>query len=440
MARSTPRAPLAERMRPRSLDAFIGQHHLLDPGGILHDALDVGELPSIILWGPPGVGKTTLARLIAEATGAHLITLSAVMATVKDIRAAINRAREDRRMFSRPTVLFVDELHRFNKAQQDALLPHVESGLITLIGATTENPGFEVNRALQSRARVLVMHPLTREHLVTALSRALEDEDNGLGAFGIQADDDVLDAIASASAGDARAALSLLEVTARTAFARARRESGTSRPEKVDITLDDIESNIGRRPISYDKKGDGHYRITSAFIKSMRGSDPNASLYYMNRMLEGGEDPKFIFRRVMIFASEDIGMADPMALIVATSAQQVFERVGMPEGGLALTQAVLHCALAPKSNSVIASYKASAEAARLHGTLPVPAHIGGSHIEQTSSSSAAYAYPHAHEGHHVRCDYLPDALVGSTYYVPSRQGDEEDAAQRLVQWWGEESD
>jgi putative ATPase len=409
-------APLAERMRPTSLDEFVGQEHLLGPGRFLRRAIEQDQVPSLILWGPPGTGKTTLAWLIARSTGAAFESLSAVLAGVKDIRETVARAQERRRLNRQRTLLFIDEIHRFNKAQQDALLPHVEKGTVTLIGATTENPSFEVNAALLSRARVVTLRGLEEEELTALVRRAAADP-RGLGGR-VQVEEDALAFIVQASGGDARRALTALEVAA---------AHGGTRVDKVSA-----EEALQHKALLYDKAGEEHFNVISAFIKSMRGSDVDAALYWMTRMLESGEDPLFILRRMVIFASEDIGNADPRALGVAVDALRAFELVGLPEGTLPLTQAVTYLALAPKSNTVLTSYAAARAAVTGHGPLPVPLHLRNAptRLMKSLGYGAGYKYPHNFEGHYVPEDYLPEALKGQRFYQPGQSGLERELAER----------
>jgi putative ATPase len=411
------RAPLAERMRPRTLDEFVGQEHLTAPGRLLHRAISADQIPSLLLWGPPGTGKTTLAQVMARATGAHFTTLSAVMGGVKDIREAVAEAEARWRERRQRTLLFVDEIHRFNKAQQDALLPHVERGTVTLVGATTENPSFEVNAALLSRCRVVTLRALEEEELESLLRRALTDERGLRGRA--SADDEALRFIAGSSAGDARRALTALEVAAQHA-------SG-----KVDKAA--AEEALQHKALLYDKAGEEHYNVVSAFIKSMRGSDPDAALYWMTRMLEAGEDPVFVLRRMVIFASEDIGNADPRALLVAVGALQAFELVGLPEGTLPMTQAVTYLALSPKSNAVLTSYAAARAAVNDKGPLPVPLQLRNAttRLMKGMGYGGGYRYPHNFEGSYVPEDYLPEALKGSRLYRPSQNGLEKTLGARL---------
>ncbi|CAN5904341.1 replication-associated recombination protein A [soil metagenome] len=410
--------PLAERMRPRSLDEVIGQLHLLGPGRILSNLAPGRAIPSLILWGPPGSGKTTLARLLGETLRADLIALSAVDAGVKDVREAVAKAAERRDQFNARTLLFIDEIHRFSKSQQDALLPHVESGTVTLIGATTENPSFGVNAALISRTRVVRLESLDDAQLVALARRALADSERGLAALEVTIDDDVAAQLVSAAQGDARKMYSVLEVAADL----ARRGAGDTGP--TALTADHVAEAAQGRNLLYDKAGDEHYGVVSVFIKSMRGSDPDAAVYWMTRMLEAGEDPRFVLRRMVIFASEDVGNADPQALTVAVSALQAVELVGLPEGVLPMTQAVTYLALAPKSNSALVAYTAARTLVRDKGTLPVPARYrpGSTALDRSLGHGQGYKYPHNFEGNYVAEDYLPDAIVGERIYEPSESG------------------
>jgi putative ATPase len=418
-AADTSRQPLAERMRPRTLDEVVGQVELTGPGHLLQKAIASDRIPSMLFWGPPGTGKTTLARVIAQSTGSEFVALSAVLSGVADIRKAIAEANDRWAQHRKRTLLFVDEIHRFNKAQQDALLPHVESGTVTLIGATTENPSFEVNAALLSRARVLVLKPLGEQDLLDLLERARLSE-RGL-AGKVQLAPEAATAIAAASFGDARKALTALEVAA----------------DQVGpgglITLAEAEEALQAKTLLYDKAGDEHYNVISAFIKSMRGSDPDAAVYYLVRMLESGEEPRFILRRMVIFASEDVGNADPRALSVAISALQAFELVGLPEGVLPLTQAVTYLAMAPKSNATLTAYAAARKAVRDHGPLPVPLKLRNAptKLMEKLGYGGAYKYPHEFTGHYVPEEYLPDALRGARLYTPSDSGEESKLKARL---------
>jgi putative ATPase len=420
--------PLAERMRPRTLAEFVGQAHVLGPGKLLRRALESRELPSLVLWGPPGTGKTTLGRLLAAEAGARFVALSAVMAGVKDLREAVAEAAGRRDQQGERTVLFVDEIHRFNKAQQDALLPHVEAGTVVLVGATTENPSFEVNAALLSRAKVVVLRALTEADLRLLIDRALADPERGLGGRGLQVADDVRDLVARQSRGDARRALTTLEAAAAVVAPDAAGQ--------LVVTAAVVEEAAQQRTLLYDKAGDEHYGVVSAFIKSLRGSDPDAAVYWMARMIEAGEDPLFVLRRLVIFAAEDVGVADPRALSVATAALDAFRLVGLPEGILPMTQAALYLATAPKSNTAVTAYAAAKADIEAHGALPVPVHLrnASSGTGKALGWGAGYQYPHDFEGHHVREEYLPEALRGRRYYDPSDSGEERAIAERLGQW------
>jgi putative ATPase len=417
-------APLATRMRPRTFDEFVGQHRAIGIGTVLRRAVDAGEVPSLILWGPPGSGKTTLAVLIAGASGATFEAVSAASAGVADLRKVIERARE-RLRGGRRTVLFIDEIHRFNKSQQDAVLPHVENATVTLLGATTENPSFEVNAALLSRSRVIRLEALEADDLRSLIDRALTDAERGLGGQDVSVDPDAIDRLIALCGGDARIALNSLELAVQAA---ARDGSGG-----VRVMVADIEGALQSPALLYDKAGDQHYWLISAFIKSVRGSDPDAAVYWLARMLEAGEDPLFIARRMVISAAEDIGLADPHALGVAVAAQQAAHFVGMPEGFLPLAEAALYLAAAPKSNSVLRAYVAASSdvADTLH--QPVPLHLRNAvtGLGRAMGYGAGYRYAHDHEGGVVEQQHLPTSLAGRRYYEPSQHGVEREVADRL---------
>jgi putative ATPase len=414
-------APLAARMRPRSLEEFIGQEHILGEGKLLRRALQANRVfSSILLVGPPGSGKTTLARIIAHHTQAHFETLSAVFDGKQKLREILEEARERRKYRKERTLLFIDEVHRWNKAQQDALLPHIENGLLTFIGATTENPHFEIINALLSRSRIFQLHPLSEDDLKTLLLRALHDEERGYGKRAIRLDKDALIHFAQAANGDARHALNALELAVET----------TSPDEKglLHITLEVARESTQRR-IRYDKTGDAHYDTISAFIKSIRGSDPDAALYWLAKMLQSGEDPHFILRRLLILAGEDVGLADPNGLILANAAAQAFDRIGLPEGIYPLVEATLYLATAPKSNSAKGYFQAKKYLEK-HDTGEVPAHLR----DAAFGRNVGYVYPHDEEGHFAPQQYLPDSARGVEFYVPSSEGYEKEISRRLAQW------
>jgi putative ATPase len=413
--------PLAERMRPRRLEDFAGQEHVLGRGTALRRAIEADQVPSLVLWGPPGTGKTTLARIIAKKTGAEFVAFSAVLGGVKEIREIVAAAKDRRRMNRRRTILFVDEIHRFTKAQQDAFLPHVEDGTVTLIGATTENPSFEVNAALLSRCRVVTLRALTEEEVGALLDRAVASPDGLSGAVTLAPE--AREALARYAYGDARRALNAIEVAA-----AAVKLAGRATIERADA-----EEALQSKTILYDKAGEEHYNVVSAFIKSMRGSDPDAAVYYMVRMLEAGEDPRFVLRRMVIFASEDVGNADPQALQVAVSALQAVELVGLPEGVLPMSQAAIYLALAPKSNTAIAAYGNARRLVQERGPLPVPLKLRNAptKLMQGMGYGGGYRYPHNFEGHYVAEAYLPDELRGEEIVKLSESGLERSLAERL---------
>ncbi len=427
--------PLADRMRPRTLDEIVGQEDLLAPGRPLREAIEHDTLQSIILWGPPGTGKTTLARVIARMTRAPFIAFSAVLSGIKEIREVMAEAEAARRHQGRRTILFVDEIHRFNKAQQDAFLPRVEAGDIVLIGATTENPSFEVNSALLSRSKVFVLRPLTPEAIRTILQRALDDRERGLGAWALEVDPRALDAIARHANGDARVALNILELAAAIASGRrADPHAAPAAPRRLDLDL--VSSLLQRRALLYDRAGEEHYNLISALHKSLRNSDPDAAVYWLARMLEAGEDPLYVARRLVRFASEDIGNADPQALQVAVAAKEAVHFIGMPEGNTALAQAVLYLATAPKSNAVYRAYQAAAADALHDIAEPVPLHLRNAPTALMRELGYGRGYRYAHDEPEGVADMecLPPSLRGRTYYAPSERGFEAEIRRRLAAW------
>ena len=424
-------APLAARMRPGSLEEFVGQDHVVGPDTALRRALDSGHLPSMILWGPPGSGKTTLAHLLTSMTSSHLESISAVASGVADLRRIVAEAGDRLGMHGGRTVLFVDEIHRFNKAQQDVILPYVEDGTIALVGATTENPSFEVVSPLLSRATVYDLRPLTREEIAGIVDSALSDAERGLGGLKVTLEPDAMDVLVNLSNGDARAALNALETAAHAAVADATGERA--------ITSGVVQEAMQRRVARYDKSGDQHFDTISAFIKSVRASDPDAAIYWLARMIEAGEDPLFISRRLVVLAAEDIGMADPGALSVAVAAQQAVHFVGMPEGRIPLAEATVYLASAPKSNSAYVAITSALDDARNTRNDPVPLHLRNAvtGLMREMGYGKDYKYAHDFEGNFTPTSNLPDNLKDRKYYRPGDQGHESEVAKRLEEWWGE---
>ncbi len=409
-------APLAARMRPETLEEFVGQKHIVGKGKMLYRAITADTLSSVIFYGPPGTGKTTLARIIANTTKRDFVQINATTAGIKDIKEVVTKAKDNLGMTGKKTILFIDEIHRYNKSQQDALLPHVEDGTIALIGATTENPYFEVNKALISRSIVFELEPLKTEDIKSLILRAFNDKDKGFGDFKINVDNDVVDFIADVSNGDARAALNAVELAV----------LSTPKDEKgfINIDMETAQECIQKRALNYEKDGDNHYDTVSAFIKSMRGSDPDAALYYLAKMIYAGEDPKFIARRIVICASEDVGNADPHALQVAVAAARAVEFVGMPEGRIPLAQAVTYISCAPKSNASYMGLDKAMADVRNKKIKSVPNHLKDCHYSgaEELGHGIGYKYAHNYDGNYVKQQYLPDELVGTMYYEPTENG------------------
>jgi putative ATPase len=434
--------PLAARMRPRTLEEFLGQEHLLGPGKALGDLIRRGDVGSCIFWGPPGSGKTTLARIIANYTERQFEPFSAVTEGVGRVREIIKEAEERLKYQGQGTILFCDEIHRFNRAQQDAFLPWVENGIITLIGATTQNPSFELTGALLSRCRVFVLEPLTPEHIKTLVRRALEDKDRGLGSLGLEIEDDALALLAREADGDARRALQALEAAAEYVTgkgdARARREAGPSAVPTTRLSAALISDALQKRFAKYDKGGEEHYNLISALHKAVRGSDVEGSLYWLARMLAGGEDPLYVARRLVRIASEDIGLADPRALSLTLAAKDAYHFLGSPEGELALAQAVVYLATAPKSNRVTMAFGEAIGAAEAHPAEPVPLHIRNAptKLMKELGYGSGYRYAHDSPDAYLPQDYLPEALRGAKWYEPTEFGMEKDIKQRM-EWWAQ---
>jgi len=422
-----PAGPLADRVRPRTLDEVVGQEHLLGPGRVLRAAIESGELHSMILWGPPGSGKTTLASLMAHVAGARFVAFSAVLSGVKEIRQVVAEAETERARRRQRTILFVDEIHRFNRGQQDAFLPHVEKGTIVLIGATTENPSFEVNSALLSRCRVYVLRGLEEQDLLTLMRRALNDRERGLARLAAEVDDDALRSIARLANGDARSALNVLELAVQLAPASGGRRV---------VTEEAIRQAAQRRTLLYDKAGEEHYNLISALHKSLRDSDPDAALYWMTRMLESGEEPLYVARRLVRFASEDVGNADPMALTLTLAAKDAYDFLGSPEGELALAQATLYLAMAPKSNAVYVAFNEARQDVAERPSEPVPLVIRNAPTGLMRDLGFGAGYQYAHDAPEARVDqeHLPEALRGRQYYRPTDRGLEAEVARRLADW------
>ena len=425
--------PLAERMRPRSLDEFIGQSHVVGEGTLIRNAIEQDRIFSMILWGPPGCGKTTLARIIATETRSYFVHFSAVLSGVKEIRAVIAEAQNQQKLYRKRTILFVDEIHRFNKAQQDAFLHHVENGMITLIGATTENPSFEVISPLLSRCRVITLNMLASDDIAAIILAALNDSDRGMGNLKLVLEPDAMTYLIGIADGDARVALNSLEVAGSLVAKTIESDDKTA---SFSISLKDLEQALQKKALVYDKSGEAHYNIISAFHKSLRGSDPDAALYWLERMLAAGEDPFYIVRRMVRFASEDIGNADPQALNVAMNAMAAFKFLGHPEGELTIAQAAVYLATAPKSNSIYAAYGKVQQVVQKAGSLPVPLHIRNAptRLMKDLGYGRDYKYAHNYKDAFIAQDYLPEALKGQVFYTPSGRGYEKIVKERLDKW------
>ena len=431
-ARREREAPLAARMRPRSFEEFVGQEHIIGPDKVLRRATEADQTPSAIFWGPPGSGKTTLANLIAGLTNSHFEPISAVTSGVADLRRTVDEAQERRDLYGQRTILFIDEIHRFNKAQQDVVLPHVENGTFTLIGATTENPSFEVIAPLLSRCRVFSLYQLEDEQVQVIVERALANKERGLGDLNVQLEPEAMQHLVGLSNGDARVALNGLETAA-----HASKPDGKG---AIPIDLDTVQDSLQRRTARYDKGGDQHYDTISAFIKSVRGSSPDAAIYWLGRMIEAGEDPMFIARRLVVLAAEDIGLADPMALPLAVAAQQAVHFIGMPEGRIPLAEATVYLAVAPKSNSAYAALNRAMKDVRDSRNESVPLHLRNAvtGMMKDMGYGKSYKYSHDYEGHFVLQDYLPPSLKDRRYFQPSEEGREKELAEHLRQLWQQE--
>lgn len=418
-------APLAQRLKPRTLEEYVGQEHILAKDKLLYRSIKSDRITSLILYGPPGVGKTSLAKIIARTTHCNYVELNAVTSGIKEIKAVVEKAQNEIAIKGKKTILFIDEIHRFNKTQQDSLLPHVEKGIITLVGATTENPFFEVNKALLSRSMIFKLEPLTEEHIIKLINRALTDKELGYGAIKIKLYDDALKFICANASGDARKALNALELAVLT--------TNKSRDGLIHVTLDVVEECIQKRQVSYDKSGDYHYDVVSAFIKSIRGSDPDAAVHYLARMLYSGEEPEFIARRIVISASEDIGNADPYALLVANAALNVVKSIGMPEARITLAQAVTYLASAPKSNAAYNAINAALVDIEKEDIGAIPMHLRDSHYggAKTLNHGVEYKYPHDYDHHYVKQQYLPKELSRKKYYEPTGLGYEKRIKDRM---------